>query len=195
MLNSFILEEMLPISHRINYIHLIEQKSNSAKSIIIVTTTYQCSVFQIYMYRYTLDGQCIQQQSYAGFIKRVESEGQIGVLLLSNGQIQIINWLTFQMILTIENQQIKLNEPMNKYMSCLLLTRDLYHALPPNLLQLDCQPQISAPSLPCAVIICEYGLELFIYHVRLNEFALMNSIAIVMDEEAIIPSMDMFRGD
>jgi hypothetical protein len=185
LLHSCILNK-LPCSldnHHIRHVHLIAQRSTGSKSLIIVfSKSWNESAC---MCRYKLNGKCIQQQTTLDYIYQIKSQGQIGIILLEDGQLQIMNWLTFQIILTI-----KTNCNGVHY---LLSFRDLYHILPANEHQFDYQPQISVPSLPCAVIICGHEKKLYIYHVRLNEYKLVNTIE--LDRNTSIKCMDMFRGD
>jgi hypothetical protein len=97
------------------------------------------------------------------------------------------------MILAIKNKQFQWEQQNNKDTKYFLSIRDAYHLLPPNQLQFDCQPTISARSLPCTVIICGCKNQLFIYHARLSESALINTIR--MNEDTSITCIDMFRGD
>jgi hypothetical protein len=187
-----------PFSRRVKHVHLIEQKSNATKSIIIVSEIYSRT---FHVHRYNVDGQCIQHQKFSIYstIMKMKSEGQIGVLLFEDGELQIINWLTFEIMKKIENKQLKWNESViYQYMKCLLLIRDAYHLLPINEHQFDCQPQVSTPSLPSAVIVCGFRIllnknQLFVYHLRSSECVLMNSIE--LDKSTNIQCIDIFRGD
>jgi hypothetical protein len=124
-------------------------------------------------------------------VVQIKSEGQIGVLLFENGQLQIRNWLTNKIILNI----INVNQHIWRlqYMNYMLLIRDAYHALPANQHQFNCQPQPCTASLPYAVIVCGCHNQLCIYHVRFNEYELIKTIE--MDKNTSITCMDWFRGD
>jgi hypothetical protein len=192
LLHSIKLNELSPIPNtlRIQHLHFIEQKSTGVKSIIVVSETYASPNTTSNVQQYNIDGKCMRK-AHPRYIGSMQSHGQIGVLLFNDGQIQIIDWLTFEIIFTIKNQQLKWNA--NKHLNYFLSIRDLYHLLPINEHQFDCSSQPCIASLTYAVIVCGYGNQLFIYHVRLNEYKLINTVD--LDKNTKVTSIDIFRGD
>jgi hypothetical protein len=124
----------------------------------------------------------------------MKSETQIGVIL-KNEQIQIINWLTNQIILIIEHSHFDLsnwNERKNyEFENYFLCIRDLYHLVSNTNVQFDCYDPFAPIVDPYAVIVCRYSNKLYVYHVRFNEYKLVNTIK--LDENII--SCDIIRGD
>jgi hypothetical protein len=205
----------LSCEHRLFGIHWFKQSSTQNQYFIICTEYRKHS----YLYRYKMnDGFGILEQKFEFDpssehfnIVQTSFEGQVGIFLFQDLSILCMNLLTLKVLNQIKStasriptlisinkyEQFYANQ-YNHHLVYLLSCHDLYHLLPADSAQFDCHPMKCAPiinsfKLPCALIVCGVGHELYIYHAYENESQLMNRIE--FPTKTMITCIDLFKGD
>jgi hypothetical protein len=90
------------------------------------------------LYQFQIDskGQRYQQYRFKNITEQIiqfQCEGQIGILMYNNCEIEIMNLLTLDAIMKLNNTNTKMK--ISNYCSC-----SLVHLLPVDRLQFDCVP-------------------------------------------------------
>jgi hypothetical protein len=162
LLSSNLVQE-IPLYHHLCHVHFFLQRSTNCQYVIVIIEAFQAPFFNIFsnIYQSKINSNGKRTRQYKSkiamdLIVQFESEGQIGIIMDKKGAISIMNLLTFDVIMKLNNTNTQM-----KISSC--CSCSLVHLLPTDPFQFDCAPLLGI-SFPNAIVVCGYLHEVKMWH-------------------------------
>jgi hypothetical protein len=127
-------------------------------------------------------------------ILKFQCEGQIGILIYENGEMEIINLLTLKILMKLSKKQFKKNMDYNRYQykQIYLCSSSLVHLLPCDRFQFDCAPSFEN-TFSAAMIVFGYNDQIKLWHIIGTQIKSFNEYK--YDSNLNIKSVEILEGD